>query len=221
MFELFPSAAGWLAIASQLWPGLINTLWIAFASLLLSLVGGVLYALACQSRFIVLRWLMRLWLESMRAIPLLVWLFLVFFGLPLWAGIDFSGTTAAIVVFSLWGSTEAGEVLRGGLRAFPKAQWEAAMCLGLSERQSYRYVVIPLLLRQTLPPLVNVATRLIKTTSLTILISVVELTKAGQQIIERDDNALFIYSLLFVVYFLICYPLSYCSAKLEQRWHQG
>ncbi|MDX3772757.1 amino acid ABC transporter permease [Chromatiaceae bacterium AAb-1] len=221
MTELFPSSVEWFSVITLLWPGLLNTLWIAAMSLILSLAGGVLYAVASRSRFALLRLAMRLWLEAMRAIPLLVWLFLVFFGLPLWAGIDFSGSTAAILVFGLWGSTEAGEVFRGALRAFPEAQWEAAACLGLSERQIYRHVVIPLLIRQTVPPLMNVATRLIKTTSLTILISVVELTKAGQQIIERDDNALFIYGLLFILYFLICYPLSYCSGILERRWQQG
>jgi len=211
----------WTALVVQLWPGLLNTLGIAAWSLLLSLLLGLGYAMMSLSKVRALHWLLRLWLEAMRSIPLLVWLFLWFFALPLWTGVDLGGFWSAVLVFSLWGATEVGEVLRGSLLSLPKAQWEAGASLGLSLRQQYRYVILPQLVRRTLPPLMNVATRLIKTTSLTFLIGVVELTKAGQQIIERDGNGLLIYGLLFILYFSLCYPLSYWSRQLEQRWSQN
>ncbi len=199
----------------QLLPGLWQTVSLTGLSLLLSLPGGVAYVLLSQSRF---SWLARLWLELFRTIPLLVWLFLLFFGLPLWTGLDIGGVGSAVLVFVLWGSTEAGEVFRGAWRALPPAQLEAAVSLGLTARQRWRYLLLPLLLRLSLPPLMNVATRLIKTSSLTVLIGVTELTKAGQQIIEREDNALLIYGLLLLGYFAICFPLSLAARQLERRW---
>ncbi len=168
----------WTALVVQLWPGLVNTLGIAAWSLLLSLLLGLGYAMMSLSKVRVLHWLLRLWLEAMRSIPLLVWLFLWFFALPLWTGVDLGGFWSAVLVFSLWGATEVGEVLRGSLLSLPKAQWEAGASLGLSLRQQYRYVILPQLVRRTLPPLMNVATRLIKTTSLTFLIGVVELSQS-------------------------------------------
>lgn len=199
----------------QLLPGLSQTISLTGLSLMLSLPGGVAYVLLSQSRFC---WLARLWLELFRTIPLLVWLFLLFFGLPLWIGLDIGGVGSAVLVFVLWGSTEAGEVFRGAWRALPPAQLEAAVSLGLTARQRWRYLLLPLLLRLSLPPLMNVATRLIKTSSLTVLIGVTELTKAGQQIIEREDNALLIYGLLLLGYFAICFPLSLAARQLERRW---
>lgn len=202
----------------QLWPGLQNTVGIALFSLLFSLLAGMGYAVASQQQNKWLHILLAGWLEAMRAIPLLVWLFLCFFGLPLLTGIDLGGFWCAVLVFTLWGATEVGEVLRGALRSLPRAQWEAASSLGLSIRQQYQYVIVPQLVKRSVPPLMNVATRLIKTTSLTLLIGVVDLTKAGQQIIERDGNALTIYGLLFLLYFALCYPLSYWAGKLEHHW---
>ncbi len=202
-------------ILLQLLPGLGQTLLLTLVSLALSLPGGLLYVLLSQSRFNLFA---RAWLELFRTIPLLVWLFLLFFGLPLWMGVDIGGVGSAILVFVLWGSSEAGEVFRGAWRALPAAQLEAAISLGLNAQQRWRFVILPLLLRLSLPPLMNVATRLIKTSSLTMLIGVTELTKAGQQIIEREDNALLIYGLLLLGYFAICFPLSLAARRLEQRW---
>ncbi len=202
-------------ILLQLLPGLGQTLLLTGLSLLLSLPGGFLYVLLAQSKLSVLA---RFWLELFRTIPLLVWLFLLFFGLPLWTGVDVGGLGSALLVFVLWGSTEAGEVFRGAWRAIPTAQVEAGVSLGLNSRQRWRFLLGPLLLRLSLPPLMNVATRLVKTSSLTVLIGVTELTKAGQQIIEREDNALLVYGLLLLGYFAICFPLSLAARRLEQRW---
>lgn len=204
----------------QLWAGLSQTLLISLATMLVSTLGGLLYALICLQGGWLGRAVMRGYLELVRAVPLLVWLFLFFFGLPIAFGLDLPSTLCAIVVFSVWGITEIGEVARGALQSVPRGQHEAGSALGLSRLQLYRYVLIPQALRRMLPPSVNVYTRIIKTSSLSVLIGVTEVIKAGQQIIERTHASFAIYGALFVLYFLLCFPLSTVSRHLEWRWRE-
>jgi len=95
------------------------------------------------------------------------------------------------------------------------------LAIGLSTQQLYRYILLPQALRRLIPPTMNVYTRLIKTTSLSVLIGVTEVIKSGQQIIERTHESLLIYSALFVLYFLLCFPLSLLARQLESRWSHG
>lgn len=116
-----------------------------------------------------------------------------------------------------------GDLVRGALISIPKSQYESAEALGLSRRQMYRFIIIPQSLRRLLPPAINLFTRIIKTTSLVVLIGVVEMLKTGQQIIEANrytapDAALWIYAAIFFLYFLACYPLSLMAAYLEKKW---
>ena len=127
------------------------------------------------------------------------------------------------IVFILWGTAEMGDLVRGALISIPKNQYESAEALGLSRRQMYRFIIIPQSLRRLLPPAINLFTRIIKTTSLVVLIGVVEMLKTGQQIIEANrytapDAALWIYAAIFFLYFLACYPLSRMAAYLEKKW---
>ena len=127
------------------------------------------------------------------------------------------------IVFILWGTAEMGDLVRGALISIPKSQYESAEALGLSRRQMYRFIIIPQSLRRLLPPAINLFTRIIKTTSLVVLIGVVEMLKTGQQIIEANrytapDAALWIYAAIFFLYFLACYPLSRMAAYLEKKW---
>ena len=127
------------------------------------------------------------------------------------------------IVFILWGTAEMGDLVRGALISIPKNQYESAEALGLSRRQMYRFIIIPQSLRRLLPPAINLFTRIIKTTSLVVLIGVVEMLKTGQQIIEANrytapDAALWIYAAIFFLYFLACYPLSRRAAYLEKKW---
>lgn len=125
--------------------------------------------------------------------------------------------------FHLMGTAEMGDLVRGALISIPKIQYESAEALGLSRRQMYRFIIIPQSLRRLLPPAINLFTRIIKTTSLVVLIGVVEMLKTGQQIIEANrytapDAALWIYAAIFFLYFLACYPLSRMAAYLEKKW---
>jgi polar amino acid transport system permease protein len=144
-------------------------------------------------------------------------LFFFFFGLPIFFGLDVPSSVCAVLVLSLWGITEVGEVARGALISLPQGQREAGKAIGLSTLQLYTYILLPLALRRMIPPTINVYTRIIKTTSLTVLIGVTEVIKTGQQIIERTGEAVLIYGALFLLYFILCYPLSALSRRLEHK----
>ncbi|GAB6467156.1 MULTISPECIES: amino acid ABC transporter permease [Bacillus] len=202
----------------QLLKGLEQTLLIALFTIIISTIGGILFGIVRTSKITILRFISRTYIELFRSIPILVWLFLFFFGLPIALGIDVSSTVAAITALSLWGITEIGEIVRGALQSLPKDQVEAGKSIGLNKKQLYQYVLIPQAIRRMIPATINIFIRIIQTTSLTVLIGVTEVIKAGQQIIERTGEAFLIYGCLFIFYFLLCYPLSIWSRKLETRW---
>ena len=203
---------------AMLFDGMVHTIYIAMLALLLSCLGGLVIGfLRCLKNPIV-AFASRLYLECFRIIPLIVWLFAVFFTLPRLMGQYVGSTTSAILVFTLWGSAEMGEMVRGALQSLPAIQRESGTALGLSNLQLYRYVLLPQALRRLMPGVINMATRLIKTTSITTLVGVVELFSRGTQIIERTREPFAIYVFIFIFFFLLCYPLSLWSRHLERRW---
>ncbi|TQR42642.1 amino acid ABC transporter permease [Paenibacillus popilliae] len=201
----------------QLAKGLYQTGLIAIWSIALSTIGGLLFGALRTSASPWLRLITRIYLELFRSIPILVWLFFFFFGLPIFFGLDVPSSVCAVLVLTLWGITEIGEVVRGALISLPKGQLEAGKAIGLSTVQLFQYILFPLALRRMIPPTINVYTRIIKTTSLTVLIGVTEVIKTGQQIIERTGEAVLIYGALFILYFILCYPLSALSRRLEHK----
>lgn len=203
--------------------GLLVTVGIALVSIVISCVLGILLGLLQTSKAKVVGFLCRLYLETFRIIPILVWLFIVYFGVTGIFAIHLEGTLVAVIVFSLWGTAEMGDLVRGALQSLPKHQLESAKALGLGFWGVYRYVLIPQALRRMLPGAINLSTRMVKTTSLVVMIGVVDVVKVGQQIIERSilkvpTASFWIYGLIFILYFIICYPLSKWSKKLEMKW---
>ena len=167
--------------------------------------------------------LSRVYLEFIRIMPQLVLLFLVYFGATKAFGLNLSGETSAVIVFTLWGTAEMGDLVRGALISIPKHQYESGAALGMENAQIYRYIIIPQTLRRLIPLSINLATRMIKTTSLIVMIGVVEVLKVGQQIIEANrytvpDSALWIYVTIFFMYFLVCWPVSMLAGRLEKKW---
>ena len=155
--------------------------------------------------------------------PQLVLLFLVYFGLTKSFGINLSGQVSAVIVFTLWGTAEMGDLVRGALISIPTHQYESGAALGLTKVQIFLYIVIPQTLRRLIPLAINLTTRMIKTTSLIVMIGVVEVLKVAQQIIEANrytvpDAALWIYGTIFFLYFLACWPISLLASWLEKRW---
>ncbi|MEK4994310.1 amino acid ABC transporter permease [Paenibacillus sp. FSL E2-0190] len=203
--------------------GLLVTIEISFLSIgigtLLGIVMGLLRTLGSRP----LRFILRLYLETFRIIPILVWLYVVHFSFSPLLHIDISGETTSILVFSLWGAAEIGDLVRGALQSMPKHQVESARALGLSSSQLYRHILIPQAVRRMLPGMINLATRMIKTTSLVVLIGVIEVVKIGQQIIElgvikAPTASFWVYGFIFILYFSVCFPLSRLSKKVESRW---
>jgi len=207
----------WVSLP-QLGKGAAQTLSISLLGIVISTLGGVLYGVL---RTLKVKWLdaiLRVYVELFRAIPVLVWLYLLFFGLPIFFGLSIPSFWCAVLVLSLWGTTEVGEVVRGALHSLPRGQREAGLSIGLDGPQLYGYVLLPQALRRMTPPTINVYTRIIKTSSLAVLIGVVDVIKVGQQIIERTYESVLIYGALFLFFFFICYPLSAASRVLERRW---
>lgn len=208
-----------IRLLEVLWVTLEISLISVFISVILGIGMGILMSL--NSR--IMKLVCRIYLESVRIIPQLVLLFLAYFGLSKSFGVNLSGEVAAVLVFSFWGIAEMGDLVRGALSSIPKHQYETGLAIGLSKRQLYQYVIIPQTIRRLLPQMINLVTRMIKTTSLIVLIGVVEVVKVGQQIIEASrltvpSAALWIYGVIFLLYFIICYPISLLATKLEKRW---
>ena len=198
-----------------------QTLAISLLAILFATLGGVGYGVLAQQGGRLTRVVLRVYLELFRVVPVLVWLYLFFFGLPIFFGLDIPAFWCAVLVLALWGASEVGEVVRGGLNSLARGQQEAGLALGLSRWQLYRHVLLPQALQRLTPPTINIYTRIIKTSSLAVLIGVVDVIKVGQQIIERTYESVLIYGVLFLFFFFICYPLSAASKVLERRWAQA
>ena len=185
--------------------------------MLLSLAGGVLLGvlMTLPNRF--LRFICRAYLEFIRFMPVLVLLYICYFGFAAWFGWHWQAYSVCILVFSLWGVAEMGDLVRGALVSIDPHQRETALAVGLSPAQVFRYVLLPQSVRRVLPGVVNLLTRMIKTTALAALIGVVDVVKVAQQVIELHPWASYwIYGILFMLYFLLCYPLSLLAARLER-----
>ena len=207
----------------RLLEGLWVTLEISLISVFISVILGIGMGILMSLNSRIMKLVCRIYLESVRIIPQLVLLFLAYFGLSKSFGVILSGVVAAVLVFSFWGIADMGDLVRGALSSIPKHQYETGLAIGLKKRQLYQYVIIPQTIRRLLPQMINLVTRMIKTTSLIVLIGVVEVVKVGQQIIEASrltvpSAALWIYGVIFLLYFIICYPISLLATKLEKRW---
>ncbi|MGN0438839.1 MAG: ABC transporter permease subunit, partial [Lachnospiraceae bacterium] len=150
-------------------------------------------------------------------------LFIVYFGTTRVFGWNVEAESAAIFVFSFWGTAEMGDLVRGALTSISKNQYESAWALGMTSLQTYLYVIIPQTIRRLIPVSINLITRMIKTTSLVMMIGIVEVLKVSQQIIEANrktsPNAAFgIFATVFLIYFLVCWPISMFAGRLEKRW---
>lgn len=203
-------------IISSLMEGLVVTLRIAIISVIFSIIGGMILGIIMNSKNIFIKIITKTYLECFRIIPIIVWLFIFFFWIPMGTGLNITGEIAAVLVFSLWGTAEMGDIVRGAIQSLPKIQLDSAESLGLNKLQIYRYVLLPQALKRIMPAGINLITRIVKTTSLVVLIGVVDIVKRGQQIIERTKDAFLVYAVIFLIYFIICFPLSYYSKKLEK-----
>ncbi|MBR2561527.1 MAG: amino acid ABC transporter permease [Eubacterium sp.] len=220
--EVFFKGKNAVRILGGLWVALRISLIAVLISIPLGLVVGVLMTVKNP----VVKAILRIYLEFIRIMPQLVLLFLVFFGSTAAFGWNISGETASIIVFSLWGTAEMGDLVRGALISIPKHQYESGQALGFTRTQIFIYIIIPQVVRRLIPLSINLITRMIKTTSLVLMIGVVEVLKVAQQIIEANrmtsPNAAFgVYLIVFLLYFFACWPISMAARHLEKRWQNS
>ncbi len=179
-------------------------------------IVGLLVALARTSQRRALRWLAIGYIRVFQGTPLLLQLFLVFFGGDM-IGIPLGAWTSAVLGFSLNAGAFLGEIWRGAIQAVPSGQIEASKALGLHYMPRMLRVVLPQALRLAIPPTVGFMVNLVKSTSLAAIIGFVELTRAGQQLNNATFRPFVIFGIVAVIYFMLCWPLTLASGRLETR----
>lgn len=217
--DILFKGTNFLRLLSGLWVAVRISLISVAVSIGLGLVAGVL--MASDRKY--LKAVFRVYLEIVRIMPQMVLLFIVYFGTTRIFGWNLNAELSAIFVFSFWGTAEMGDLVRGALISIPKIQYESAMALGMDRKQVYYHVILPQTVRRLIPLSINLITRMIKTTSLVMMIGIVEVLKVAQQIIEANrrsspNGAFGVFAVVFLLYFLICWPVSRLSVYLEKRW---
>lgn len=208
-----------------LWDILRNLLLAARWTVVLSLiafVGGGLLGLALLVARLA-KWpaaeaVVAGYVQLFQGTPLLMQLFLAYFGIALF-GIDVSAWTAAGVALTLYTSAFLAEIWRGCVQAVPRGQWEAAQSLALDFREQLRHVILPQALRIAVAPTVGFLVQVIKGTALASVIGFIELTKAGTMITNATFRPFAVYSCVALMYFALCYPISAWSRSLERKLH--
>lgn len=203
--------------------GLWVTLRISLIAVVLSVPLGILFGMFMTLNNPISKAVSRVYLEVIRIMPQLVLLFIAYFGVTRAFGLNLSAEVSAIIVFILWGTAEMGDLVRGALISIPRHQYESAAALGMTKAQTFFHIIVPQTLRRLLPLTINLTTRMIKTTSLVVLIGITEVLKVGKQIIDANrfdypTAALWVYGVIFLLYFLACWPISTLAKKLENRW---
>nr|WP_106782650.1 amino acid ABC transporter permease [Lysinibacillus timonensis] len=206
-------------VLNSIWPllkaGLAVTIPLSLISFAIALVIAVITALVKLSNFKILKFIFSTYVWIFRGTPLLVQLFLVFYGLPK-AGITLDPWTAAIITFSLNTGAYASESIRASILSIPKGQWEAAESLGMTYWQVLRRVIAPQTVRISLPPVTNDFIDLVKGTSLAASITIAEMFMIGQQIVAFTYEPLAIYSLVAVIYLIFVSILTIIQGRLEK-----
>lgn len=206
----------------RLFGGLWVTVWIALVSVAFSIILGFLFGILMTRKNKIIRAVCKVYLEFMRIMPQMVLLFIAYYGLTRAFNISLSGEAASILVFTLWGTAEMGDLVRSSLESVPKHQYESGRAIGLTERQVFFYIIIPQTLRSLIPLSMNLITRMIKTTSLVVFVGVIEVVKIGQQIIEANrikipTASIAVYFIIFMMYFFVCWILSLLAKMIENK----
>lgn len=209
---------------ARLMGGLWTAVWIAAISLIIGLALGTIFGLLRTLKSRIIRLILLLYLEFFRIVPTIVLLFLVYYILPRQFNVNMPATWMAVLAFSLWVAAEFSDIVRGALESVPKHQRESGLALGLDQWQLFRYVLLPQAVRLELPATINLATRVIKTTSLLMTISIMDIINVGQQIVEANNQShptgvFWVYGLIFILYFIVDYPLSLWAKRLTAKQH--
>ena len=180
-------------------------------------LGGIAIALARTSTYKALRGVAAAYIGVMQGTPVLMQLFLAYYGLAVLMGVRLDPWPAVTLAFTLYAAAYLGEIWRGSIEAIPRQQWEAAAALPLSPAAQLRYVILPQAFRIAIPPTVGFLVQLIKGTSVASIIGFVELTRAGQLMVNVTFQPMIVYPLVAMLYFILCWPLSLLAGQLERK----
>lgn len=197
--------------------------WTIALSLIAFGAGGLIGAIlvfARISRRRVFRAIATAFVNVVQGTPLLIQLFIWYFGLGI-VGANLSPLIAAGAGISVWSSAFFSEIWRGAVVAIPKPQWEASAALGLRRMEQMRYVIVPQAIRAATPPTVGFMVQIVKNTSLAALVGFVELARAAQIINNATFEPFSVFGLVAAIYFLICFPMSLLARALERRSDVG
>lgn len=212
----------WITV-KRLASGLYFTLEVALISIVLSVILGTIFGVLRTSNNWFIRTVFRIYLEIVRVLPTLVLLYLLYYIFPTDLKINISGRAVGIIAFTFWGAAEMSDIIRGAIISIPKHQKESAQAIGLNNVQLFGYVLLPQAFQRALPATLNLSSRIVMTTSLLVLIGVQDITKVGKEIIEyatmmNNPMAPFwIYGVILLIFFLICYPLSKLATFLTRK----
>lgn len=195
---------------------ILYTIPLTLITFALGLILAVLTALARISKIRILQIIARIYVSAIRGTPLLVQLFIIFYGLPT-IGLTIDPFPSAVIGFSLNIGAYASEVIRAAILSIPKGQWEAGYSIGMSYTQAMRRIILPQASRVSVPPLSNTFISLIKDTSLASLILVTEMFRRAQEIAATNYEFLLLYSEAAILYWIICFILSIGQGRLEAR----
>jgi polar amino acid transport system permease protein len=212
-------------MAFTLWDIVRNLLlaggWTVLLTLVAFVLGGSTGVLVLYARISPQRWLRRLaraYIELFQGTPLLMQLFLVFFGLSL-AGTDIPAWLAAGLALTAYTSAFLAEIWRGCVESVPRGQWEAAASLAMSRYEQMRHVILPQALRLAVAPTIGFSVQVVKATAVTSIIGFTELTKTGSALANATFQPFLVFGLVALGYFVLCYPLSLLARKLERKLH--
>ena len=201
----------WFIVQAAQWTLALSAMAFVGGSLL-----GLVVALARTSENTAARWAATLFIQVFQGTPLLLQLFLIFFGAPV-LGLDINPWLAAGIALVLNSAAFLGEIWRGCIEAIPRGQWEAAQALNLNYLSRMRFVVLPQAFKIALPPTVGYVVQIIKGTSLAAIIGFTEITRAGQIINNATFQPLHVFTTVAALYFVICWPLSLLAARMERK----
>lgn len=197
--------------------GLGATLWMSVVSMAIGLILGLIAAMGRMSRYPIFRFPARAYISVIRGTPLLVQLFILYFGLPV-IGITLTPTLAGLIGLSLNVGGYSAETIRGALLSIPKGQWEAAQSLNMTYWQTMRRIIIPQATRVALPSLANTFLSLVKDTSLLAMITVNDMFYHAKIVGGQHFDYMTPYILVAIFYWIICTFLSFVQEKLEERY---
>ncbi len=203
-----------------LWWGLAVTLKYTLITSIAGLIIGLIVAIAQISRFRVLSYPGRLFVEFFRNIPLLVWLLWSYYALPIFAGIDISKEMAGVVALSLYVASYYAEILRAGIQSIDRGQSDAALALGMSDGQALRRIILPQAARRMIPPLSGQTIIQMKNTTLLSVITIPDLLYQASYISSFTYRPMEVYTAIAVIFLVVLTPLTYLARRIEKMGHQ-